>query len=277
MPRVPPVTSAVLPSRPRSILFANRRLEALAQIPPGLAGVIHDGPPVKPRPASTVLLLRGTEPWEVLMLRRPGGADFAPGANVFPGGSIHAEDRLLGDPLGGAAVRELFEEVGILLARGARGFATEADAERIRLRITHGVSFPTALKESHLEPALDELFYFSRWVTPEQLRRRFDTRFYLARLPAGQVVNTPRRAATPRAWGTTAETRGQADFRTTLATRRRLEGGAARHKLVVCHVQASLVALTDGEAEPAGAAEATLPVLADLDAVWGLARERRAG
>src|SRR6202043_1558705 len=117
IPRVPPVTSAVLPSRPKSMSIANRRLEPLSQIPPGLAGVIHDGPPVKPRDAATVLLVRGTEPWEVLMLRRPGGADFAPGANVFPGGSVHAEDRLLGDPLAAAAIRELFEEVGILLAR----------------------------------------------------------------------------------------------------------------------------------------------------------------
>ena len=50
--------------------MANRRLEPLSQIPPGLAGVIHDGPPVKPRDAATVLLVRGTEPWEVLMLRR---------------------------------------------------------------------------------------------------------------------------------------------------------------------------------------------------------------
>src|ERR1700738_169011 len=103
MPRVPPVTSAARPSRPRSILLANRRLEPLSQIPPGLAGMVHDGPPVKPRPAATVLLVRGAEPWEVLMLRRPGGADFAPGAHVFPGGSVHAEDRLLGDPLPGAA------------------------------------------------------------------------------------------------------------------------------------------------------------------------------
>ncbi len=129
----------------------------MSQLPPGLAGQVHDGPPVKPLPAATVLLIRGSEPWEVLMLRRPGGADFAPGANVFPGGSVHADDRLLGDPLRGAAVRELFEELGILLARGARGFADEADAERIRLRVAHGVSFPTALKEAHLEPALEEL------------------------------------------------------------------------------------------------------------------------
>jgi 8-oxo-dGTP pyrophosphatase MutT (NUDIX family) len=157
------------------------------------------------------------------MLRRPGGADFAPGAHVFPGGSVHAEDRLLGDALKGAAVRELFEELGILLATSARGFATEADAERIRLRITHGVSFPTALKESHLEPALDELFYFSRWVTPEPLRRRFDTRFYLARLPQGQDVHP--QPGEVEAWSWTTPEKALADpaFTMVFATRRVLE------------------------------------------------------
>jgi len=185
--------------------------------------MVHDGPPVTPRPAATVLLLRGTEPWEVLMLRRPGGADFAPGAHVFPGGSVHAEDRLLGDPLQGAAVRELFEELGILLARGARGFATQTDAERIRLRISHGVSFPTALKESHLEPALDELTYFARWVTPEQLRRRFDTRFYLARLPAGQDVHPQPGEVEAWSWITAGQALADPAHTMVFATRRVLE------------------------------------------------------
>jgi 8-oxo-dGTP pyrophosphatase MutT (NUDIX family) len=195
----------------------------LSKIPPGLAGQVHDGPPVKPRPAATVLLLRGTEPWEVLMLRRPGGADFAPGAHVFPGGSVHPEDRLLGDPLRGAAVRELFEELGILLARGPKGFATEADAERIRLRLTHGVNFPTALKEAHLEPALEELSYFSRWVTPELLRRRFDTRFYLARLPEGQSVHPQPGEVEAWFWVTAAKALDDPDFTMVFATRRVLE------------------------------------------------------
>ena len=157
------------------------------------------------------------------MLRRPGGADFAPGANVFPGGSVHAEDRLLGDRLRGAAVRELFEELGILLARAARGFATEADTERVRLRIAHGVSFPTALKEAHLEPALEELFYFSRWVTPEQLRRRFDTRFYLARLPEGQEVHPQPGEVEAWSWVTAAKALDDPAFSMVLATRRVLE------------------------------------------------------
>ena len=157
------------------------------------------------------------------MLRRPGGADFAPGANVFPGGSVHAEDRLLGDPLPGAAVRELFEELGILLARGSRGFASEADAERIRLRLSHGVSFPTALKEAHLEAALDQLNYFARWVTPEQLRRRFDTRFYLARLPDGQEVHPQPGEVEAWAWVTPEQALNDPKFSMVFATRRVLE------------------------------------------------------
>jgi 8-oxo-dGTP pyrophosphatase MutT (NUDIX family) len=195
----------------------------LAQIPPGLAGILHDGPPVEPRPAATVLLLRGGTPWEVLMLRRPGGADFAPGAHVFPGGSVHPEDRLLGDPIAGAAVRELFEELGILLARGPTRFAGEAEAERIRLRLAHGVSFAAALKEARLEPALAELAYFARWVTPEQLRRRFDTRFYLARLPEGQEVHPQPGEVDAWLWVTAARALGDPRFTMVFVTRRVLE------------------------------------------------------
>jgi recombination protein RecT len=195
----------------------------LAQIPPGLAGILNDGPPVEPRPAATVLLLRGGTPWEVLMLRRPGGADFAPGAHVFPGGSVHADDRLLGDPIAGAAVRELFEELGILLARGSGRFAGEAEAERIRLRLAHGVSFPTALKEARLEPALEELAYFARWVTPEQLRRRFDTRFYLARLPDGQEVHPQPGEVEEWFWVTAEKALADSAFTMVFATRRVLE------------------------------------------------------
>ena len=195
----------------------------MAQIPPGLAGILNDGPPVKPRPASTVLLLRGGTPWEVLMMRRPGGADFAPGANVFPGGSVHPEDRALGDANLGAAVRELFEELGILLATGPNGPATAADAERLRLRLAHGVSFPLALQEARLQPALDELVYFARWVTPEQLRRRFDTRFYLARLPEGQEVHPQPGEVEAWAWVEPAAALKDPDFTMVFATRRVLE------------------------------------------------------
>src|SRR5947208_5719000 len=170
--------------------------------------MLHEGPPVEPRPAATVVLARGRRPWEVLMMRRPGGAEFAPGAYVFPGGSVHVEDRGYPDRIRAAAVRELFEEMGVLLARRRRRFAKDADSSRLRGLLESGRGWRQSLQELGLEPAYDRLAYFARWVTPELLRRRFDTRFYLCRLPAGQTIHpqpgeveewlrvTPRRALT---------------------------------------------------------------------------------
>lgn len=122
-------------------------------------------------------------------MHRPWGSDFAPGAYVFPGGSVHAEDGMWQDEIKAAAIRELFEEIGILLARRGRAFAREKDCEMVRSRIEGGSSFGTALRELGFEPAFDRLVMFARWVTPAQLRRRFDARFFLARLPAGQSVH----------------------------------------------------------------------------------------
>ena len=118
------------------------------------------------------------------MVRRPGGADFAPGAYVFPGGTVHEDDRMFDDELRAAAVRELFEEVGVLLVPGAR----DAECARLRELVEAGTSFGNALTELGLVPAFDELLLFARWVTPALLRRRFDARFYLARMPEGQTV-----------------------------------------------------------------------------------------
>ena len=58
-------------------------------LPPG---AINEGPPVTPRPSATVLVVRGRDPWELLLVHRPGGSDFAAGAYVFPGGTVHAGD-----------------------------------------------------------------------------------------------------------------------------------------------------------------------------------------
>lgn len=118
------------------------------------------------------------------MVQRPGGADFAPGAYVFPGGTVHEDDRSFSDELRAAAVRELFEEAGILLATGA----TEADCARVRELTARRMNFAAALKTSGFKPDFDELVLFARWVTPSLLRRRFDARFYLARMPEGQSV-----------------------------------------------------------------------------------------
>ncbi len=143
-----------------------------APIPAGLAGMLNEGAPVTPRPAATVLLVDpAASPWTLLMMRRPGGADFAPGAYVFPGGSVHTEDAELFDECRVAAVRELFEEVGILMARRRDGrFARDRECGRLRDLLRAGAGWGPALRELELAPALDRLTFLARWVTPEVLR-----------------------------------------------------------------------------------------------------------
>ena len=154
-------------------------------LPPG---AINTGAPVVPRPSATVLLLRGSRPWELLLVRRPGGADFAPGAYVFPGGTVHRDDSGAADAIKAAALRELFEEAGILLARRGRSVANSGDCDAVRARIAQGEVFPAALAGCGLKPAYDQLVLLARWVTPAVLSRRYDARFYLARMPSGQTV-----------------------------------------------------------------------------------------
>lgn len=166
-------------------------------LPPG---AINDGPPVTPRHSATVLLVRGREPWELLLMRRPGGADFAPGAYVFPGGTVHADDHASIDEIRAAAVRELFEEVGILLARHGQRFARESDSENVRHQIQNGKTFAEALAELGLEPAYDRLVLFARWVTPALLRRRYDARFFLAQLPPHQAIHAQQGEVTDWLW-----------------------------------------------------------------------------
>ena len=88
-----------------------------------------------PRPSATVLLIRGSRPFELLLVRRPGGADFAPGAYVLPGGTVCADDRGASDEIKAAAIRERFEEAGILLARRGRSLATASDCDTVRARV----------------------------------------------------------------------------------------------------------------------------------------------
>lgn len=180
---------------------------------------INDGPPVTPRPSATVLLVRDREPFELLMVHRPGGADFAPGAYVFPGGTVHEDDRMFEDALRAAGVRELFEEVGILLVPGA----SDAECTSVRNLVASGVSFGGALHELGLTPALDELVLFARWVTPAQLRRRFDASFYLARLPAGQTVLPQQGEVTDWLWISPSRALASPDINLVYATRAVLE------------------------------------------------------
>ena len=94
------------------------------------------------------------------------------------------EDHAFADELKAAAVRELFEEAGILLVGGA----TDVDCARVRDAISGGSTFGAAVRMLGLELDFGGLVMFTRWVTPALLRRRFDARFYLARLPASQSI-----------------------------------------------------------------------------------------
>jgi 8-oxo-dGTP pyrophosphatase MutT (NUDIX family) len=192
-------------------------------LPPG---AINEGPPVTPRPSATVLLIRGREPWELMLVHRPGGSDFAAGAYVFPGGTVHADDMGWGDEIRMAAVREVFEEVGILLARRGSTFARQAESDAVRSIVEDGDSFGEALRELRLEPALDSLVMFARWVTPLQLRRRYDARFFLAQLPPDQEVLPQEGEVTDWLWTTPADALANPEITLVYATRSVLESVA---------------------------------------------------
>ncbi|MBR0657829.1 NUDIX hydrolase [Neoroseomonas oryzicola] len=135
--------------------------------------------PVPARPASTVLLLRdGRRGLEVFMVVRHHQIDFASGALVFPGGRVEASDLVLagGDAHGAfriAAIRETWEECGVLLAAPGAAPAAEGD-------------FAAMLAARGLQPDQDALAHFAHWITPVAVPKRFDTHFFLAAAPADQ-------------------------------------------------------------------------------------------
>ena len=150
------------------------------------------------RPAATVLLLRDTpDGLQVLMTRRSMTASFAPGAYVFPGGGIDAADaQAHGQALRRAtqsdlrltqaiaAIRESFEELGILLAQRADG--TAATAEDIAALDRSG-PFAAQCAARGLTLTANGVFVFAHWITDRDLPRRFDVPFLVARMPEGQT------------------------------------------------------------------------------------------
>ena len=156
--------------------------------------------PATPRRAATLILLRnGERGLETMMIERHAGLSFAPGALVFPGGCLSGDDHTgsgNGDlPLRMAAIRECFEECGILLAR-RQGEPAMVDAdrtawlvERYRRPLLDGeLTFSTMLTSEGLVAACDPLVPFGHWVTPEIRPKRFDTLFFLAPAPPGQLT-----------------------------------------------------------------------------------------
>jgi 8-oxo-dGTP pyrophosphatase MutT (NUDIX family) len=164
-----------------------------------------DGPVSEPRDAATVMLLRPGP--EVFMLRRVPRMAFAPGAQVFPGGSVDPTDADPDAPWSGpsaesfasalgvtadrarrlvvAAVRETFEESGVLLASPAEALGDQAAQLRVALA-AHELSLAELLLRYGLVLRADWLTPWARWITPEIEPRRYDTFFFAAAMPDGQ-------------------------------------------------------------------------------------------
>ena len=179
---------------------------------------ISDGrlSPAVPRDAATVILLRqAASGVEAFLLRRTAELEFAPGACVFPGGSVDARDAdedigwagpepavfggLLDVPpdraraLVCAAVRETFEESGVLLAGSSSSSAdlvsdSAALARDRHALLTGSTSLGEVLRRRGLVLRADLLTPWARWITPEPSPRRFDTWFFAAALPPGQTT-----------------------------------------------------------------------------------------
>ena len=179
-----------------------------------------------PRAAATVVMLRDTaQELQVLLIKRHDKSDVLGGAHVFPGGKvdpgdpqlIHAQaldqtpdalHRRLNEPdlsateaaaIFVAAARETFEESGILLAHGAS--AAQTLTARVMLRAGH--DFASVLASTGLRLATSALLPWSRWITPQVpsvMRKRFDTRFFVAAMPAQQTAMHDEHEATASVW-----------------------------------------------------------------------------
>jgi 8-oxo-dGTP pyrophosphatase MutT (NUDIX family) len=188
-----------------------------------------------PRPSATVLLLRqGRKEVEVLVIRRHENLAFMGGLWVFPGGALSAFDMagesleripeqskarcarftdLYGHALdvdqcmglAVAAYRETFEETGVLLARTAEGDHCADDLlirvqEQRRTIVSQPERFAALLREENLLLDVDRLLYWAHWITPSIVPRRFDTRFFLATVPAQQTATIDAVEAVEHAW-----------------------------------------------------------------------------
>jgi len=184
---------------------------------------------VQPRMASAVMLLRDMpsgQDIEVFMVRRVIQSDFMPDVYVFPGGSISADDRaaeqtegicmpvapavadpegrtMLGSGARAAAIRELFEEAGVLLA-----YRSE---EILEAGVAHFAAYRRAFHErkgslvamaraENLRLATDRLGYFAHWITPEGMPKRFDTHFFITAAPTEQEAAHDRLETSEGVW-----------------------------------------------------------------------------
>ena len=190
----------------------------------------YDPVAIRIRPAATVMLVDDRPDLRVLMLRRNSRSIFAADKWMFPGGAVDPEDHgaaahcegidivdadtqleVSGTGLGHwvAAVREAFEEVGVLLARRrheprALDLTTGDHRRRFeehRRAVDAGeLAFAELLRGEGLVLSLSEVHYVARWITPLGPPRRYDTRFFVGRMPAGQAVEPDNKEAVHVEW-----------------------------------------------------------------------------
>jgi 8-oxo-dGTP pyrophosphatase MutT (NUDIX family) len=179
--------------------------------------------PAEPVPSATLLLVRdGRSGLEVFMVKRHHRIDFVPGAMVFPGGKVDPGDRdaalqarCLGTDtlppdelvLRVAAIREAFEECGVLLARpaGEAGLVPparlrELDARHREALHAGRIGLRAVVEQEDLELACDLPVPFAHWITPEFMKRRFDTHFFLVPAPPDQVADHDGRESVDSVW-----------------------------------------------------------------------------
>lgn len=148
--------------------------------------------PVTPRLAASLILLRdAADGPEVLMVERTGSASYAAGKFVFPGGTVDAADAVFSGPeaaLRVAAIRETYEECGLLLAEPA---PARAGADQ---------DFATLVQGAGCALATQSLVPFAHWITPPHLPKRFDTHFFLAPAPADQTATADLREVVSAVW-----------------------------------------------------------------------------
>ena len=193
---------------------------------------------VIPKNAATIILLRDKEPEgvEVFLLRRHEKSSFMGGNFVYPGGRVDRDDgsleigslskgitfdeaqKILGGTISPeesfahwiAGIRELFEEAGVLLAYDQKGNLFQIKNRNEQEKFSNyrtllqkcGITICQMAQEEKLLFALDQLHYYTHWITPEAGSERFDTRFFLARYPLGQEASHDQKETTAGIWVT---------------------------------------------------------------------------
>ena len=191
---------------------------------------------VIPKKAATVIVLRDKKPegFDVFLLKRHEKSSFMGGNYVYPGGRVDRNDGSVElcslskgvtleeaqKHLGGifspeesfahwiAAIRELFEEAGVLLAYDQRGNLFQLRDRDEREKFLHyrellqkgKINIGEMAQKENLVLALDQLHYYAHWITPEARPERFDTRFFLTRYPSGQEASHDQKETTAGIW-----------------------------------------------------------------------------